>query len=140
MKHLKETLNSIFGEHSCEEKDLIIEAVKNDNKASIGAEDMGEAAQILEMFKLIFNKPRTRVMSKRVVNRYKKLLKIYSINEIEEAMKKASQDQFHIDTGYKHLTLEYFSREEMMDKWVSYDPKQTDIFKNNSNNFSSPIL
>jgi hypothetical protein len=128
MKYLREALDDIFGEHLCPEKDIIIEAVKKDNKSSVGKEDMGEAAQILEMFKVIFNKPRTRVMSKKVINRYKRLLKVYSLNEIEEAMKKASKDDFHIETGYKHLTLEYFSREEMMDKWVSYDPRQTDIF------------
>jgi hypothetical protein len=139
MKYLKEVLDELFGAHSSPEKDMIIEAVNKDNKASIGAADMGETVRILEMFKEIFNKPKTRVMSKKVVNRYKKLLKVYSIKEIEEAMRKASQDKFHIESGYKHLTLEYFSRDEMMDKWVSYDPKQIDIFNENSN-FSSPIL
>ena len=137
MKNLNEALDEIFGPVSCREKDLIIEAVKKDNKSSVSSADMGEAAQILEFFKEIFGKERTRVMSKRVVNRYKRLLKSYSMQEIREAMEKASKDDFHIETGYKHCTLEYFSRDEQMDKWVSYDPKQTKMFQLPSMNLKS---
>lgn len=125
MMYLKEVLDEIFGSVSCAEKDLIIEAVKKDNKE--GQKITGKVAEILPMFNEVFNK-RSRVMSAKVIGRYKQILKIYSIEDIKKAFNNAKADEYHKEQGYKYCTLEYFSRMEQMDKWESYDPKQTTIF------------
>jgi len=125
MEYLNEVLDDIFGSLSCPEKDLIIEAVKKDNKE--GSKATGKVAEILPMFNEVFCK-RSRVMSSKVINKYKQILKIYSIDDIRKAFTNAKNDEYHKDTGYKYCTLEYFSRMEQMDKWESFDPKQTTIF------------
>jgi hypothetical protein len=124
MKNLNETLDDIFGPMSCEEKDRIIEAVEKDNKQQ-GSGDVGE---ILPMLNKVFSK-KHRVLSSKVISRYKAILKIYSLEEINKAFVNAANDEFHRDTGYKHCTPEYFSRLEQIDKWVSFEPKQKTNFK-----------
>lgn len=125
MEYLNEVLNELFGEHSSHEKDLIIEAVKKDNKE--GSKVTGRVAEILPMFNNTFGK-KSRVMSPKVINRYKAILKVYSLEDIQKAFNNAKADDYHVETGYKYCTLEYFSRMEQMDKWESFDPKQTTIF------------
>jgi hypothetical protein len=136
MEYLKGVLDEIFGAQSSHEKDLIIEAVKKDNEE--GEKMSGRVAEILPMFNEIFNK-RSRVMSKKVINRYKQILKTYSIEDIRKAFTNAKNDQYHTETGYKYCTPEYFSRIEQMDKWESFDPRQKNIF-DIKNNFGSPII
>lgn len=136
MEYLKEVLDDVFGPQSCPEKDLIIEAVKKDNNE--GSKVSGRVAEILPMFNEVFEK-RSRVMPQKVVNKYKQILKVYSIDDILKAFKNAKADDFHKETGYKYCTLEYFSRMEQMDKWESFDPKQTTIFTQ-QDKFNSPIL
>lgn len=135
MEYLKEVLNEVFGPHSCPEKDLIIEAVKKDNKE--GEALKGKVAEILPMFNEVFSK-RSRVMSQKVVNKYKQILKFYSLEDVKKAFENAKADDYHREQQYKYCTLEYFSRMEQFDKWVSFNPKQINIFDNN--NFSSPLL
>lgn len=136
MEHLKEVLDEIFGPLSCPEKDLIIEAVKKDNNE--GEKVKGKVAEILPMFNEVFGK-RSRVMSQKVVNKYKQILKVYSLEDVKVAFENAKADDYHIETRYKYCTLEYFSRMEQFDKWVTFNPKQTNIFQDNKN-FSNPIL
>lgn len=120
MENLNKALDDIFGPNSCEEKDIIVEAVKKDSKPTTSN---SEVSVILSLLNETFNK-KHRVMSKKVINRYKEILKHYSIKEIESAFIKAKDDDYHIETGYKHCHPEYFSRMEQMDKWVSFEPKQ----------------
>lgn len=126
MKYLESVLDEIFGALSCQEKDLIIEAVKKDNKDSSGTS--GKTAEIMDMFNRTFNK-KSRVMSQKVVNKYKMILKVFSLEDIQKAFDNAKANDYHIETNHLYCTLEYFSRIEQMDKWVSFDPKQTSMFK-----------
>ena len=135
MEYLKEVLDEIFGPLSCPEKDQIIEAVKKDNKE--GEKVKGKVAEILPMFNEIFGK-RSRVMSQKVVNKYKQILKVYNLEDVRKAFENAKADDFHREHGYKYCTLEYFSRMEQFDKWVSFNPKQTNML--NNRDFSNPIL
>jgi hypothetical protein len=120
MKNLNRVLDEIFGPMSCDEKGIIIEAVKNDNKNY----EPGDSATILNTLNEVFGKSH-RVMSVKVINKYKQILKVYSMEEIKGAFEKARDDDYHRDTGYKFCTPEYFSRIEQLDKWVSYVPKAT---------------
>lgn len=125
MENLKQVLDDIFGEQSSNEKDLIIEAVKRDNKES--KSPTGNVAKILPMINEIFGK-KHRIMSPKVINRYKLLLKTYSIDDMRKAFTNAKNDSYHKETNYFYCTPEYFSRTEQMDKWEAFDPKQTNIF------------
>jgi len=126
MEYLNEVLDEIFGSHSCPEKDLIVEAVNKDNKE--GKKVTGRVAEILPMFNRVFDK-KSRIMSAKVISKYKQLLRTYSLEDIEKAFTNAKNDEYHKETGYKYCTPEYFSRVEQMDKWESFDPKQKTIFQ-----------
>lgn len=136
MEYLKEVLDEIFGPLSCHEKDLIIEAVKKDNEE--GEKVKGKVVEILPMINKTFGK-KHRVMSKKVIGRYKTLLKVYSLEEMQKAFDNAKNNDYHQQTKFFYCTPEYFSRTEQMDKWATFDPRQTDIFSSGSN-FSNPIL
>ena len=119
MKHLNEVLDDIFGMMSCEEKDRIVEAVKKDNDSM----PKDAVSEVLLILNEVFGK-KHRVLSSKVTNKYKVILKHYSLDEIRNAFEKARDDDYHKETGYKYCTPEYFSRLEQMDKWVSFEPKQ----------------
>lgn len=136
MKYLKGVLDDLFGEHSSPEKDLIIEAVNKDNKE--GGKVTGKVTEILPMINRIFDK-KFRIMSPKVIKRYKQLLKTYSLEDMEKAFTNAKNSEFHIESNYFYCTPEYFSRPEQMNKWEAFDPKQTSIFDSKSK-YGSPIL
>lgn len=121
LKNLEKVLDDLFGPFG-EEKDLIIDAAMKDIDG-INKVDSSSSKQILEMFNDVFNK-KSRVVSKKVSGRYKEILKYYDIGEIKQAMINASKDDFHIDSNFKYCTLEYFSRLEQIDKWVSLKVKK----------------
>lgn len=137
MEYLKSALDEIFGQQGCHEKDLIIEAVKMDNKE--GGTVNGKVSEIIPMINKTFGKSH-RLMSQKVANRYKTLLKTYSLEEIQKAFNNAKANDYHQQTKFFYCTPEYFSRPEQMDKWATFNPRQTDIFSETDNNFSSPIL
>ena len=86
---------------------------------------------IIDMFNGVFNK-RSRVVSKKVLNKYKELLKHYTEEEIKHSMEMAKADDFHKESGYKYCTIEYFSRAEQIDKWLNVQPAKK------SNGFVAP--
>ena len=88
-------------------------------------------AVIIDMFNDVFSK-RSRVISKKVVNKYREILKHYTQDEIRQAMEMAKEDDFHKESGYKYCTLEYFSRLEQIDKWSNIKPAQK------KNSFTQP--
>ena len=120
-KRLKKALESA----KCltdQEKDFIIEMAKTDvTSASINTRLKEQT--IIDMFNGVFNK-RSRVVSKRVLNKYKELLKHYTEEEIKQSMEMAKSDDFHKESGYKYCTIEYFSRAEQIDKWLNVQPAQ----------------
>ena len=58
-------------------------------------------------------------MSKKVLNKYKEILKYYSLTDVQSAMRNARADEFHIENNFKYCTIEYFSRIEQIDKWMN---------------------
>jgi len=64
------------------------------------------------------------VMSKKVLNKYKEILKYYSLTEVQLAMQNAKADEFHVENNFKYCTIEYFSRIEQMDKWMNIVKEQ----------------
>jgi hypothetical protein len=63
-------------------------------------------------------------MSKKVLNKYKEILKHFSLQDINQSMINAKKDDFHLENDYKYCTLEYFSRIEQIDKWLNATKQQ----------------
>ena len=118
LKNLRKTLDLVFGPFEDEKKTKIIEAVHADLELSGKRSSGSEFDLIMSEFNRIFGK-RSRVVSDKVVNRWKGILKHFTTEEVIRAMESASNDEFHKDTKYKHCTLEYFSRIDQIDKWVN---------------------
>jgi len=126
-KHLEAELDKIFGPFA-EERTLILNAIKKDEELANSVTSGDDASKIINIFNEIFQK-KSRVMTKKVVNRYKEILKYFTLDDIKLAMESAKDDDFHADNSYKYCTLEYFSRMEQIDKWtnVTKEEKKSDF-------------
>jgi len=123
IKNLEKVLDDLFGPYG-QERDWIINAVQKDFEL-LNKVDPSINRSILDFFNQTFNK-KSRIISKKVSNRYKEILKYYNTDEIKQAMINASKDDFHIESNFKYCTLEYFSRIDQIDKWVSASQKKED--------------
>lgn len=121
--HLEKILDEVFGIFSDDVKSKIINAAEKDFQKLSKIDFVDSMSVILDSFNIIFGK-RSRVLTKKVSNKYKEILKYYSIDDIKDAMSNAKEDDFHRENGYKYCTLEYFSRLEQIDKWVNVKPIQ----------------
>lgn len=77
--------------------------------------------KMLEVYNLIFNK-KSKVIPDAVRRKYLSRLKDgYTKMDIVNAMKNAKRDEFHKTTNppFKHLTLEFFSRPDKLDKFIN---------------------
>lgn len=117
-KNLEKELDLIFGIFSDDLKQRIVNAVNKDFDSLNKVSSENTISSILDIFNSTFNK-KSRIVSKKVGQRYNEILKYYQIQDIKQAMLNAKQDEFHKENGYKYCTLEYFSRLEQMDKWVN---------------------
>lgn len=118
-RNLERALDDVFGAFMTkDEKDRIILAATKDveSMSSIGEGDM--VSEILTIFNSVFNK-KFKILTKKVITRYKEILKHYSIKDIEKAMRNAKQDEFHKEKKFKYCTPEYFSRVEQVEKWFN---------------------
>ena len=78
-----------------------------------------EFVSLLDWFNQCFQK-RSRVFPKSIQNKYKKLLRDgFTIDDVKNAMTNAKNDQFHIESKFKHCSLEFFSRAEKIDKFAN---------------------
>jgi len=111
-------------------KEFIIQMAESDVTRERLNSKLKDAA-IIDMFNNVFSK-RSRVISKKVVNKYKEILKHYTQDEVRHAMEMAKADDFHKESGYKYCTIEYFSRIEQIDKWSNIKPVQK------KNSFTQP--
>lgn len=116
-KYLEAELDKLFGPFA-EERTLILNAIKKDIDATNCVTSGDDASKIINIFNEIFEK-KSRVMTKKVVSRYKEILRYFSLEDIKSAMDAAKDDDFHKDNSYKYCTLEYFSRMEQIDKWLN---------------------
>jgi hypothetical protein len=126
-KNLEAELDRIFGPFA-KERTLILNAIKKDVELSNHITSSDDASKIINLFNGIFEK-NSRVMTKKVLNRYKEILKHFTLQDIKSAMESAKDDDFHTDNSYKYCTLEYFSRMEQIDKWlnVTKEEKKSDF-------------
>ena len=126
-KNLEAELDRIFGPFA-KERTLILNAIKKDVELSNHITSSDDASKIINLFNEVFEK-KSRVMTKKVLNRYKEILKHFTLQDIKSAMESAKDDDFHTDNSYKYCTLEYFSRMEQIDKWlnVTKEEKKSDF-------------
>lgn len=74
---------------------------------------------LLNFFNHTFQKKCT-VFDKTIQDKYNALIKKgYTKEDIASAMLNASKDPFHVENGYKHMTLEFFSRSVKIDKFAN---------------------
>ncbi len=82
---------------------------------------------LLKFFNQTFEK-KSPFINQKIKSKYNALLaQGYTKKQIGEAMVNASKDQYHIDTGYKYCTLEFFTRSDKVDKFANLSevkPKQ----------------
>lgn len=61
-----------------------------------------------------------RIVNDKCKKQFNKLLKLgYTKSDIKKVIDNASNDKFHEDNDFKHLTLEFISRQEKFEKYVS---------------------
>ena len=116
-KNLESALDNIFPPFS-KERTIILNAAKKDYEQSQKAISGDDVNKIINIFNEIFEK-KSRVMTKKVFQKYKEILKYFSLDDIRTAMLAAKDDEFHTENSYKYCTLEYFSRMEQIDKWMN---------------------
>lgn len=79
--------------------------------------------KLIEVYNLIFDK-QSRVIPDAVKRKYNARLKEgFTKQEIVKAMKNAKADDFHKSTSppFKHLTLEFFSRPDKLDRYINQE-------------------
>ena len=65
-----------------------------------------------------------RVIPESTKNKYKARLKEgFTKSDIQKAILNASKDSYHIDTNYKYLTPEFFSRADKLNKFCNFVEK-----------------
>jgi hypothetical protein len=113
--NLNETIEKYFGPF-CDDKikDNFINAALTDIKSF----DKTDKEWIISTYNSIFGK-KSRIISGAVSKKYNTVLKSFSRDELEQAMKAAKEDDFHKNSRYKYCTLEYFSRVDQVDKWLN---------------------
>lgn len=121
-KQLKKALDSIIS-LSDKQRALILECAEIDTIGKVKKTKVNEEG-IIKMFNEVFTK-NSRVISKKVVNKYKEIFTHYTLDEVKEAMEHARDDDFHIETRWKYCTIEYFSRMDQLDKWLNAKPGGT---------------
>jgi|SanBayMetagenome_1026888.scaffolds.fasta_scaffold30978_2 hypothetical protein len=113
--NLNETIEKYFGPF-CDDKVRtdFMQAALTDIKSF----DKTDKEWIISTYNSIFGK-KSRIISGAVNKKYNTVLKSFSRDELERAMKAAKEDDFHKANNYKYCTLEYFSRVDQVDKWLN---------------------
>jgi hypothetical protein len=113
--NLNEIIDKYFGPFIDDRvREEFTRAATADTKSS----DKTNKEWIIEKYNSIFGK-KSRIISGAVNKKYNTVLKAFSRDELERAMKAAKEDDFHKANGYKYCTLEYFSRVDQVDKWLN---------------------
>ena len=95
----------------------------NDNDNDNGNDIINNKSKVnfdslLEHFNQSFKK-RCFVFSEKVKKQYlARINEGYNLDQIKLAMVNASKDEFHQSNGFKHCTLEFFSRPDKIDKFA----------------------
>jgi hypothetical protein len=73
-------------------------------------------SRLLESINNAFGK-QYRTINDKTKAKYKTLLKNYKWSDVVNAIKAVKDDKFHIDSGYKYATPEFFSRPDKIDMY-----------------------
>lgn len=119
-------LNSVIDKHFLfvddQIRDEFIEAAKLDFKYVSDYDAVlnnpVDKEWLIFKYNQVFNR-KTRIISDAVLKKYKKIFDNFNKAEIEMAMNAAKNDEFHRSKGFRHCTLEYFSRIDQIDKWLN---------------------
>jgi hypothetical protein len=115
---------SVAGQLSAVQRQLFstsVEQVSTGNVNGNVSVDVIDWDKLIEVFNLVFDK-KCRVLAESIRSKYRTRLKEgYSKKDIVDAMKNAKRDEFHKSTNppFKHLTLEFFSRPDKLDKFIN---------------------
>jgi DNA-binding MarR family transcriptional regulator len=102
---------------------------KNINTSGV---DEKSTSKLLKFLNERYHRNFRKIDSKKLKSR----LKIYSLDEMLLAIENAHSDKFHIDSKFKYLTPEYFTRnDDIIDKWLNTKPQKTNE-KTGKTNFS----
>lgn len=113
--NLNETIDKYFGPFIDDRvRAEFIQAATVDIKSF----DKTDKEWIISTYNSIFGK-KSRIISGAVSKKYNTVLKAFTRDELERAMKAAKADDFHKNSNYKYCTLEYFSRVDQVDKWLN---------------------
>lgn len=124
---------SIAGQISAAQRQLLSTSVdecsthSTDNVNDNVNVDVIDWNKFIEVYNLIFSK-KSKVLPDAVKRKYRLRLKEgYTKQDIINAMKNAKKDEFHKTTNppYKHLTLEFFSRPDKLDKFTNQGTEPT---------------
>jgi len=123
LKNLNEALDKYLGPFFLDShREKIILAAVEDFKL-INKNSSNNGADIINMFNSVFDK-KCRAMSNIVARKYKMVFDSFSMEELKIAMVNAKNDEWHVQSGHKYCTLEYFSRIDQIDKWLNSEPIQ----------------
>jgi hypothetical protein len=79
----------------------------------------GILGELLPHFNLVFKK-RCSIVPPKIAEKYTSAVKQgFTTDQIKLAMTNASKDEYHINSNYKHCTMEFFSRMEKIDKFAN---------------------
>lgn len=121
----KANQNPTESESESESKGIREEKIK-ENEIKTPPTPKGEVIiwnDLITFFNNTFEK-KSKVVPEAVQKKYNQRLKEgYLKTDISKAMVNASKDSYHIETGFKHLTLEFFSRPDKLDKFCSINPE-----------------
>jgi hypothetical protein len=123
LKNLNEALDKYLPPFFLDShREEIILAIAKDLKL-INKNPNNNSVDIISMFNSVFDK-KCRAMSNIVARKYKMVFHSFSMEELKIAMVNAKNDEWHVQSGHKYCTLEYFSRIDQIDKWLNSEPIQ----------------
>jgi hypothetical protein len=123
LKNLNSVIDKYFGPF-CEDsiREAFISAAKADfdklSNKEIPSGNSVDKDWLIYKYNQVFNR-KNRIISDAVLKKYKKVFENFTKAEIEMAMNAAKSDEFHASKGFRHCTLEYFSRIDQIDKWLN---------------------
>lgn len=126
---------SVAGQISAAQRQLFstsVEQCTTDSTVNVNVNDnvtvnVIDWIKLIEVYNLILNK-KSKVIPEPVKKKYLQRLKDgYTKQDIITAMKNAKKDEFHKTTvpPYKHLTLEFFSRPDKIDRFTNQGTEPT---------------
>lgn len=92
--------------------------IVNDNKTV----NINESAKFVELVNSLTGK-KFKATSKINLAWKARVKEGYSLEDVTKAIKNAMADSFHVENQFKHLTAEFFTRSDKLEKWINTEPK-----------------